>query len=88
MRDARSFEDRGRLAAIEPRTFRSTHIAGSDRSAAGHEVAFRLKPEGRGTRVGVSQDNDATAEARAHSLGRRRRRQWGLRRSVLTSGLP
>jgi uncharacterized protein YndB with AHSA1/START domain len=58
------FEDKGRILELDrPKTFRSTHVAGSDTSHTEHEVAFTLEPEGGGTRVRVSQDNNPSQEA-------------------------
>jgi uncharacterized protein YndB with AHSA1/START domain len=68
----KSYEDKGVVRRFEPdRTLEYTHfspLAGlPDKPENYHTVKVTLTPEGAGTRVSLSQDNNATEQARDHS---------------------
>jgi len=68
----RKYEDRGTLLRVQPgKALEYTHfspLAGlSDRPENYHTVAIELKDLGRRTAVELTQDNNATEEARQHS---------------------
>ena len=68
----RKYEDRGKILRFKPgRALQYTHfspLAGlPDRPENYHTVSIQLSPEGSGTRVELTQDNNPTEEARAHS---------------------
>ena len=68
----RKYEDRGKIVQFKPgRALQYTHfspLAGlPDRPENYHTVSIQLSPEGSGTRVALTQDNNPTEEARAHS---------------------
>jgi uncharacterized protein YndB with AHSA1/START domain len=68
----RKFEDKGRVLRVEPeRLLVSTHwspLSGvPDVPENYHEVTYTLEPQGTGTRLTISQDNNADEEERQHS---------------------
>ena len=68
----KAYEDKGVIQTIEPRrTLRYTHfspLAGlPDRPENYHTVTIELTERGAQTEVALSQDNNATEEAREHS---------------------
>ena len=66
--EGKPFEDKGKILELEKnKLFRSTHIAGTDKTHTEHEVAYHLAPEGSGTKVKVTQTNNATQDAADHS---------------------
>ena len=70
--EGRPYEDKGVVLAAEPgRTLRYSHFSGlsklPDRPENYHNIEIRLSPEGKATRVSLTQDNNPTEEARAHS---------------------
>ena len=70
----RAYEDRGTILRLEPeRLLRYSHYSAlsglPDEPENYHTVTVELSPEGTGTRVSLSQDGSATAEAREHSEG-------------------
>ena len=74
----RPYEDKGVILQCQPpRALQYTHfspMAGlPDRPENYHTVSIQLSPEGQGTRVSLTQDNNTTEEARAHS-----EKNWGL----------
>lgn len=74
----RPYEDKGVILQCQPpRALQYTHfspMAGlPDRPENYHTVSIQLSPEGQGTRVSLTQDNNPTEEARAHS-----EKNWGL----------
>ena len=81
------YEDKGVIVHAEPgRRLEYTHFSPlsglADRPENYHTVTVELSPEGRGTRVSLLQDHNATEEARLHS-----ERNWttmlqGLKRYV------
>ncbi len=85
----RPFEDTGVILDIEPgRLLRFTHFSPlsglPDASENYHTVAVRLRGEGTQTRVSLTQDNNETEEARAHSEGSWKMMLGGLK--VLLEG--
>ena len=74
----KSYEDKGVIIRVQPgRTLAYTHFSPlsglPDRPDNYHTVTIELTPEGNGTRVALSQDNNATDEARQHS-----EKNWGM----------
>jgi uncharacterized protein YndB with AHSA1/START domain len=70
--DGKKYEDRGVILQLEPgRTLQYSHFSPlsklPDSPENYHIVTIELSPEGNGTLVSLSQDNNPTAEARAHS---------------------
>jgi uncharacterized protein YndB with AHSA1/START domain len=68
----RSYEDKGVIKRFDPnRLLQYTHFSPlsglPDKPEHYHTVTITLTPEGNGTRVSLSQDNNATEEAREHS---------------------
>lgn len=68
------FEDKGRVVEFSPPTvLRTTHFSPltgkPDIPENYHEVAYVLTPSGSGTRVALTQTNNPTPEAAAHSTG-------------------
>jgi uncharacterized protein YndB with AHSA1/START domain len=68
----RSYEDKGIITRVEPnRVLQYTHfspLAGlPDKPENYHTVTITLAPEGNGTRVSLSQDNNANENEREHS---------------------
>ncbi|HEY9013863.1 MAG TPA: SRPBCC domain-containing protein [Gemmatimonadales bacterium] len=68
----RKYEDKGKILQFKPgRALQYTHfspLAGlPDRPENYHTVTIQLSPEGSATRVSLTQDNNPTEEARAHS---------------------
>ena len=68
----RSYEDKGIIKRFEPhRVLQYTHfspLAGlPDKPENYHTVTITLAPEGNGTRVSLSQDNNANEQDREHS---------------------
>ena len=68
----KAYEDKGEIVRIEPgRVLEYTHyspLSGQpDAPESYHRVKIELAEEGGQTRVSLSQDNNATAEAREHS---------------------
>lgn len=63
----KKYEDKGTILEIEPeRKLRYTHVSNLS-GGEEHTVAIDLSPRGRQTVVSLSQDNNATEEARKHS---------------------
>jgi uncharacterized protein YndB with AHSA1/START domain len=74
----KAYEDKGVIRQIEPgRALQYTHfspLAGlPDRPENYHTVTIQLSAEGERTRVSLTQDNNPTEEARAHSES-----NWGM----------
>jgi uncharacterized protein YndB with AHSA1/START domain len=74
----RAYEDRGTILRFEPRRLLEyshfSPLSGlEDRPENYHTVTVELVPDARGTRVSLSQDGNATPEAREHS-----ERNWTL----------
>jgi uncharacterized protein YndB with AHSA1/START domain len=72
------YEDKGVIRQLSPgRALQYTHfspLAGlPDRPENYHTVTVQLTPEGNHTRVSLTQDNNPTEEARAHS-----EKNWGM----------
>ena len=68
----RAYEDRGVILRIQPgRAMQYTHFSPlsglPDTPEHHHTVTIELSTEGERTRVSLTQDNNATEEARAHS---------------------
>jgi uncharacterized protein YndB with AHSA1/START domain len=68
----RKYEDKGKILQFKPgRALQYTHFSPlsglPDRPENYHTVTVQLSPEERGTRVALTQDNNPTEEARAHS---------------------
>ncbi len=85
----RSFEDQGVILDLEPeRLIRYTHFSRlsglPDLPENYHVVTVRLASEGSGTRVLLTQDNNESEEARAHSEGSWKMMLSGLK--VLVEG--
>jgi uncharacterized protein YndB with AHSA1/START domain len=75
--DGKPYEDRGEILKLEPgRTLQYSHFSPlsglPDEPENYHVVTIELFPEGNGTLVSLTQDNNPTEEARAHS-----ERNWG-----------
>lgn len=69
-----AYEDKGTILELEPeRRFVSTYWSGMSGLPDSPEnyatVAYELAPEGEGTRLGVSQDNNPSEEAKAQAEG-------------------
>jgi uncharacterized protein YndB with AHSA1/START domain len=74
----RSYEDKGMIRQFKPeQALQYTHfspLAGlPDVPENYHTVTIQLAAEGNGTRVSLTQDNNPTEEARAHS-----EKNWGM----------
>jgi uncharacterized protein YndB with AHSA1/START domain len=74
----KAYEDKGVIRQMEPgRALQYTHfspLAGlPDRPENYHTVTIQLSAEGERTRVSLTQDNNPTEEARAHSES-----NWGM----------
>lgn len=72
------YEDKGVILRFIPgRTLQYTHFSPlsglPDRPENYHTVTVELSADGTATRVSLSQDNNATVEAREHSA-----KNWGL----------
>ena len=70
----RPYEDHGVILRLEPeRTLQYTHFSPSsglpDLPEHYHTVTIELAPDGGGTRVSLSQNNNPTEQAREHSQG-------------------
>ena len=70
--EGKAFEDRGEvLVADPPRELVVTHwspLSGlPDAPESYHELAFRLTPDGDGTHLELTQDNNPTPDAAEHS---------------------
>jgi uncharacterized protein YndB with AHSA1/START domain len=70
--EGKPFEDKGEILELDPpRRMRVTHFSPltgeEDRPENYHEVRYDLTPAADGTRVTVTQDNNATPEAADHS---------------------
>ncbi len=70
--EGRPYEDKGRIRrAVPGRVLEYTHFSPTsglpDRPENYHTVTIELADDGPGTRVSLSQDNNATEDARAHS---------------------
>jgi uncharacterized protein YndB with AHSA1/START domain len=65
------YEDKGKIQMVEPRRLlQYTHYSpgsGPDIPENYHTVTIELSEAGKQTRVSLSQDNDASEEARQHS---------------------
>jgi uncharacterized protein YndB with AHSA1/START domain len=74
----KKYEDKGVIRQFKPeQALQYTHfspLAGlPDRPENYHTVSIQLAPDGQGTRVSLTQDNNPTDEARAHS-----EKNWGM----------
>lgn len=83
----RSYEDKGRVVAAQrPRRLEYTHfspLAGlPDEPENYHRVVVELTPEGRTTRVELTQDNNLTDDARRHSADNWSKMLAGLKQVV------
>lgn len=70
--EGKSFQDEGTVLEIEPeRHLRYSHfspgVKHEDRSENYHIVDIQLTPEGDGTAIELTQDNNRSQEAQAHS---------------------
>jgi uncharacterized protein YndB with AHSA1/START domain len=68
----KAYEDKGVIRQFQPgRALQYTHfspLAGlPDKPENYHTVSIQLAPEGNGTRVSLTQDNNSTEEERSHS---------------------
>ncbi len=75
--EGKPFEDKGNVLKIEPeKLLLTTHwspLSGvPDTPENYHNVRYELAPEGRGTKLTITQDNNATAEEKNHS-----EQNWG-----------
>src|SRR4051812_4898032 len=66
------YEDRGEILAIEPnKRLQYSHFSPMmgkpDKPENYHTVTIDVAPDGKGTRVTLTQNNNATDEERAHS---------------------
>jgi uncharacterized protein YndB with AHSA1/START domain len=87
------YEDKGVILQLSPgRALQYTHfspLAGlTDRPENYHTVTIQLSPEGKHTRVSLTQDNNPTEEARSHSEKNWRMMLDGLKSFVEGSGDP
>jgi uncharacterized protein YndB with AHSA1/START domain len=83
----RSYEDKGTILANEPnRKLEYSHFSPltgkPDLPENYHTVTVELSPEGTGTRVTLSQDNNETEEAREHSTKNWKMMLGGLKKHV------
>ena len=74
----KKYEDKGVIRQFKPeQALQYTHfspLAGlPDRPENYHTVSIQLAPDGQGTRVSLTQDNNPTDAARAHS-----EKNWGM----------
>ena len=74
----RPYEDKGVIKQVQPgRALQYTHfspMAGlPDKPENYHTVTIQLSQESNGTRVSLTQDNNATEDARSHS-----EENWGM----------
>jgi len=74
--DGKRYEDRGEIVAVEPgRRLELTHFSPlsgeEDRPENYHTIVYELAEYGGGTRLSLSQDRNASAEAAEHS-----KRNW------------
>jgi uncharacterized protein YndB with AHSA1/START domain len=81
--EGKSYEDKGVILKLEPgRTLQYTHFSGlsrlPDKPENYHKVTIELSSEGNRTHVSLTQDNNPTEEARAHS-----EKNWGAMLSAL-----
>lgn len=72
--DGKPFEDRGEVLEVDrPHRLRVTHyspLSGQpDEPASYHTLEYVLVPDGDGTSVTLTQDNNPTPEAAEHSAG-------------------
>ena len=70
--EGKAYEDRGVILQFKPqRTLQYSHFSPlsglPDHPDSYHTVTIELSPEGTGTRVSLSQDNNRTDEEREHS---------------------
>jgi uncharacterized protein YndB with AHSA1/START domain len=68
----KAYEDKGVIRQFKPnQALQYTHfcpLAGrADKPENYHTVSIQLSPDGNGTRVSLTQDNNPTEEARSHS---------------------
>jgi uncharacterized protein YndB with AHSA1/START domain len=65
--EGKAFRDEGEVVELDaPRRLRLTHRSGDSPL---HELRFDLEPAGDGTRITLTQDNNASEEAAQHSQG-------------------
>lgn len=74
----KAYEDKGVIQQIEPgRALQYTHFSPlsglPDKPENYHTVTIQLSPEGKRTRLSLTQDNNPTEEARAHN-----EKNWGM----------
>lgn len=74
----KAYEDKGVIRQFRPgRALQYTHFSPlgglPDKPENYHTVTVQLSPEGNQTRVSLTQDNNPTEEARAHS-----EKNWGM----------
>lgn len=79
----KSYEDKGVILRFEPpRVLQYSHFSPlsglPDKPENYHTVTIELSGEGNQTRVSLSQDNNATEEARMHS-----EKMWGMMLAAL-----
>ncbi len=79
----KSYEDRGMILEFKPgRRLRYSHFSPlsglQDKPENSHNVAIELAAEGNQVNVFLTQDNNATEEARVHS-----EKNWGMMLAVL-----
>ena len=79
----KSYEDKGVILKLQPRrTIQYSHFSPlsglPDRPENYHTVTIDLSAEGNQTQLSLTQDNNATEEARAHS-----EKNWGMMLAAL-----
>lgn len=89
--EGREFEDRGTILAASPASsLRFTHFSSlsgkQDIPENYHTVTWSIEPDGDGTVVRLSQDNNPTEDAAAHSAANWQSMLDGLRKVVEASG--
>jgi uncharacterized protein YndB with AHSA1/START domain len=70
--EGKSYEDKGEILTVEPgRLLEVSHFSPlsgqQDRPENYHRVRYELQPDGSHTRVGLTQDNNGSAEEAEHS---------------------
>src|SRR5688572_29950696 len=81
----KKYEDKGTILEIEPeRKLRYTHASNLSPGEE-HTVTVELAPQGKHTVVSLSQDNNATEEARQHSEKNWNMMLGGLKKIVESS---
>jgi uncharacterized protein YndB with AHSA1/START domain len=85
--EGKSYEDKGRILQLKPReVLQYTHFSAlcglPDRPESYHTVTIQLSDEGSRTHVTLTQDNNPTEQARAHSQENWEMMLAGLKRFV------